>query len=128
MSDTPEIAAIRAIWTPDDAPHGVHILDTVPFNTTVAMAQSHIATLLAALEEAQAREAALRAALAEVAAFNPYPADVFTPLTALEEFAVYDALRATTLRHPVDRTYAHWGRAVLANVQALLQQRPPTTP
>lgn len=64
MSDTPEIAAIRAIWTPDDAPHGAHLLDTVPWNTTVAMAQSHIATLLAALDKAQSREAALREQIA----------------------------------------------------------------
>jgi hypothetical protein len=63
-------------------------------------------------EELAARVETLEAALAEIAAHDPYPVEVFTPLTAHEEGAIREALRTSGVRHPLDRTYAAWGRHV----------------
>lgn len=52
----------------------------------------------------------LRAALVAIAAHEPYPVEVFTPLTKAEEETIRLAIRATGVRHALDRTYAQWGR------------------
>lgn len=157
MSDTPEIAAIRARWQaatpgpwvaetdnehPEDPDCGVMVVlpsghwgwvcDLASVQgagvqrdddaIAIAAAPADIATLLAALDEAQARESALRTALAEVAAHNPYPADIWTRLEADDEDALMRALDSQGVAFGRDRLFAHWARAVLANVQALIQQ------
>lgn len=73
----------------------------------IAAAPDDVAALLAEVDR-------LRAALAAIADHQPYPADIFTPLTAQEEEAVREAIRAATVRYPLDRTWAQWGRCVLA--------------
>lgn len=109
------MAVIRAVWGHDHTidPSWRKALPVEAYNATVRLAQEHIAALLARVAENAAEIARLRAALEGIAAHQPYPADVFTPLTAQEEEAVRAALRASGVRHPLDRTYAEWGRAVL---------------
>lgn len=74
-----------------------------------------VVTLLAALDAAQA-------ALREIAAHQPYPDDIWIPLTAEEQQTLHAAMLATTVRHPLDRLYAGWGRQVLAQTAALATQ------
>jgi hypothetical protein len=47
-------------------------------------------------------------------AHNPYPVEVFSELTEAEQGEINAAMRGTSVRHPLDRTYASWGRRVLA--------------
>lgn len=78
----------------------------------VTAAPTDVVTLLAALDAAQA-------ALREIAAHQPYPDAIWIPLTAEEQQTLHAAMLATTVRHPLDRLYAGWGRQVLAQTAAL---------
>lgn len=77
---------------------------------------------LATVQEQRARIAQLEAALAAIAALDPYPADVWTPLDAAELVAVLAALDTSGVRHARDRSFAHWGRQVGARYRALARE------
>lgn len=64
----------------------------------------------------------LRAALVAIAAHDPYPVEVWTPLTEAEMVAVLDALDASGVRHALDRTYAQWGRHVGAQYREMARE------
>lgn len=64
----------------------------------------------------------LRATLVAIAAHEPYPVEVWTPLTEAEEDAIRLAIRATGVRHALDRTYAAWGRHIGARYREMVRE------
>lgn len=76
----------------------------------------------AALRAKWGRLAALETALGAIAALDPYPVEVWTPLTEAEEEAIRVAIRQSGVRHPLDRTYGAWGRLVGARYRALARE------
>lgn len=64
----------------------------------------------------------LRAALVAIATHEPYPVEVWTPLTEAEEDAIGLALDRSGVRFARDRTYAAWGRHIGARYREMARE------
>jgi len=78
-----------------------------PDAIAIAAAPTDVAVLVAEVRR-------LRAVVGALVAHDPYPVEVFSELTEAEQGEINAAMRGTSVRHPLDRTYASWGRRVLA--------------